>query len=161
MAAAGWESVARFRAITRVAAHGHGRRLSASRRPAANASNARLDPRRGIASLAASERDAVIGHARQFSLSWAKGARPALLWYDQTICGACGARLRFCKLGDDAERPTFWCAACCEANEASVRVGWVRSGRAGTPSARGQACARDLCSGSSSTMELARSNARR
>ena len=46
MAAAGWESVARFRAITRVAAHGHGRRLSASRRPAANASNARLDPRR-------------------------------------------------------------------------------------------------------------------
>ncbi len=92
---------------------------------------ARLDPRRGIASLAASERDAVIGHARQFSLSWAKGARPALLWYDQTICGACGARLRFCKLGDDAERPTFWCAACCEA---AVAAAAARSGGDGAAS---------------------------
>ena len=56
MAAAGWESVARFRAITRVAAHGHGRRSSASRRPAANASNARLDPRRAAFGCSVSSR---------------------------------------------------------------------------------------------------------
>ena len=84
---------------------------------------ARLDPRRGLATLAADECAAVIGHVRQFSLAWAKGTRPALVWYNQTLCGACGARLRFCKLGDDAERPTFWCGACCEAAVAAAARG--------------------------------------
>ena len=51
MAAAGWESVARFRTITRVAAPG--RRLSASRQPAANV---RLDPRRAAFGCSVSTR---------------------------------------------------------------------------------------------------------
>ena len=51
MAAAGWESVARFRTITRVAAPG--RRLSASRQPAANV---RLDPRRAAFGCSVSSR---------------------------------------------------------------------------------------------------------
>ena len=96
---------------------------------------ARLDPRRPVASLSVAELSCVVGHVRAFSLTWAtKGAKPPRIWYDQVLCGACGARLRFQKLGDDAERPSFWCPACCEASaaDASARTDATTAGGGGS-----------------------------